>query len=289
MQAAASIIRQAALGLDYAHQQGLIHRDVKPGNILVTPTGIAKVSDVGLAGFAQDLLDDPRAGKIMGTADYLSPEQIRTPLEVDPRSDIYALGCTLYYAVCGKVPFPGGDTASKIRRHLQETPWHPRRFAPELSEDFVDIIADMMDKDPAQRVSSAAEVAARIEPWTGEPSDYSGHRLSRSPWQAPPPPDSENSSDPALVLQAAEDSQMRSATEASEQVSGIGSQAIRSGQALSELEKPPVPVDMTVSTSLASTGTSVAVIVALTLAIALPPALLIGAIIGFLIKQNWVP
>jgi serine/threonine protein kinase len=72
---AASIIMQAALGLDYAHEQGLIHRDVKPGNILVTPDGQAKVSDVGLAGFAQNLLDDPRAGKIVGTADYLSPNR----------------------------------------------------------------------------------------------------------------------------------------------------------------------------------------------------------------------
>ena len=79
MQQAANIIRQAAQGLDYAHQRGLIHRDVKPGNVLVTPEGKAKVSDLGLAGFIHLAEEDPRAGKIVGTADYLSPEQIRSP------------------------------------------------------------------------------------------------------------------------------------------------------------------------------------------------------------------
>ena len=137
---AAKIVMQAALGLDYAHRQGMVHRDVKPGNILVTPGGEAKVSDVGLAGFAKDLINDPRAGKIIGTTDYLSPEQIRTPLEIEPVADIYSLGCTLYYAICGKVPFPGGDTKSKLRRHLDESPVHPRPFATDVSEDFVDII-----------------------------------------------------------------------------------------------------------------------------------------------------
>src|SRR4051812_30076028 len=157
-QQAASVILQAARGLDYAHKQGLIHRDVKPGNILVTPEGIAKVSDLGLAGFMQGTENDPRAGKIVGTADYLSPEQIRTPGDITHVSDIYSLGCTLYYAVCGKVPFPGGTTRDKARRHCDETPWHPRRFNAELHEEFVEVIADMMEKDPAQRIQSCEEV-----------------------------------------------------------------------------------------------------------------------------------
>lgn len=106
MQQAAGIVRQAALGLEYAHQRGLIHRDVKPGNILVTPEGIAKVSDLGLSAFSQHPDEDPRAGKIVGTVDYLSPEQIRSPLEVTSVADIYSLGCTLYYACTAKVPFP---------------------------------------------------------------------------------------------------------------------------------------------------------------------------------------
>ena len=118
-QQAASVILQAARGLEYAHQRGLMHRDIKPGNILVTPEGVAKVSDLGLAGFMHEGWSDPRAGKIVGTADYLSPEQISTPIEVTHLTDIYSLGCTLYYAVCGKVPFPGGTAKDKADSPLQ--------------------------------------------------------------------------------------------------------------------------------------------------------------------------
>src|SRR5439155_11979419 len=133
-QQAASVILQAARGLDYAHKRGLVHRDIKPGNILVTTQGIAKVSDLGLAGFIYEAENDPRAGKIVGTADYLAPEQIRSPGEVTHLIDIYSLGCTLYYAITGKVPFPGGTAKDKARRHCEDTPWHPRRFNADLSE-----------------------------------------------------------------------------------------------------------------------------------------------------------
>jgi serine/threonine protein kinase len=165
VQQASSIVAQAAAGLAYAHDLGLIHRDIKPANILVTPDGHAKVADMGLAAlmFVQD--DDPRAGKVVGTADYLSPEQIRTPDEVGPQCDIYSLGCTLYYAITGKVPFPGGDSKSKCKRHLTQAPWDPRKFAPELTEAYVEIIADMMEKDVSKRIQSAAEVVRRLSPW----------------------------------------------------------------------------------------------------------------------------
>ncbi len=79
MAQSAAVISQAALGLGYAHEQGLVHRDVKPGNLLVTPDGLVKVSDLGLAGFLHEGADDPRAGKIVGTADYLAPEMITDP------------------------------------------------------------------------------------------------------------------------------------------------------------------------------------------------------------------
>ena len=185
MNHAALVIAQAARGLQYAHDLGLVHRDVKPGNILVTPDGHAKVSDIGLAAWSMGLDDDPRAGKIVGTADYLSPEQIRDPRSIGPASDIYSLGCTLYYTVTGKVPFPGGDTKSKCRRHCEQTPWHPRKFAPDLPEEFVDTIADMMEKDPGRRIATAAEVAERLELWCATSFEVD-RPIERQAWTAPP-------------------------------------------------------------------------------------------------------
>ncbi|MEM6777288.1 MAG: serine/threonine-protein kinase [Planctomycetota bacterium] len=171
MQQAASIMAQAAAGLAYAHETGLIHRDIKPANILVTHDGHAKVSDVGLAALTKPSLGmaddeaDPRAGKIVGTADYLSPEQIRTPDQIGPASDIYSLGCTLYFAVTGEVPFPGGDTREKCRRHLMEAPWHPKKYSRDISDAFADTIADMMEKRVEMRIASAADVVSRLSPW----------------------------------------------------------------------------------------------------------------------------
>ena len=192
-QQAANIVKQAAEGLDHAHQCDLIHRDVKPGNILVTPEGTAKVSDLGLAFYINDP-KDPRIGKIVGTADYLSPEQIKTPLEVTTVSDIYSLGCTLYYAITGKVPFPGGTPKSKARRHLEETPWHPRRFNEEVSDEFVDLIGDMMEKNPAERIQTAEEVSERLAPWASDESLLVSDEVARPRWM-PPPMDSVDDQD----------------------------------------------------------------------------------------------
>jgi serine/threonine protein kinase len=170
MSSAAEIISQVAEGLDYAHRQGLVHRDVKPGNVLVTPQGEAKLSDLGLAGPLEgNAENDPRYGKIVGTADYVSPDHVHSPWDPTPAWDIYSLGCTLYYAVTGKVPFPGGTTAEKARAHCELRPLDPRRLNPGLSDEFVDVLADMMAKDPAQRIQSAAEVILRLSPWTSRP------------------------------------------------------------------------------------------------------------------------
>jgi serine/threonine protein kinase len=301
VQQAAKIIMQAALGLEYAHRQGLVHRDVKPGNILVTPLGDAKVSDVGLAGFAKDLINDPRAGKIVGTTDYISPEQIRTPLEIQTASDIYSLGCTLYYTVCGKVPFPGGDTTSKLRRHLEETPWHPRRFAIDITEDFVDIIADMMEKDASKRIANAAEVAARLEPWVSDVLQVGSLNLSRSPWMAPPPPSHDQ--EKQAESSGRDTATVEQRTQPTWNTAGGSDGALQDSRPdssqldASASDKHPLP-EFGSSSSLVmanpiapelpdspSHRMSVGMIIALTIAIAVPPTLLLGAILGYLAAQ----
>ncbi len=286
VQQAANIIMQAAQGLDYAHQRGLLHRDVKPGNILVTPDGRAKVSDLGLAGFIHLAEEDPRAGKIVGTADYLSPEQIRTPREITPASDIYSLGCTLYYAVTGKVPFPGGTTREKARRHLEDTPWHPRRFNPEISEEFVEIVADMMEKDPAARMQSAAEVCQRLEPWASDAVSLPSQRMTKSPWMPPPLPtgsgdDVEQLHDTNEGSYDADDPESsRGSSQWSQNTDPLASSAqdtlrIRTGR---RRRKPPPP------TLTYPYSSSRDLTVPIALAVSIPLSLLVGIVLGFLIS-----
>ncbi len=169
-QAAAAIICQIARALEHAHGRGVIHRDLKPGNLIITPDGHAKLLDLGLVFFLQqedDELRDVNNGKIVGTADYLAPEQIMAPDKVSPVSDIYSLGCTLYYAVTGKVPFPGGNVKDKAKAHCKLQPITPRRWNSELTDDFIEVIHRMMAKDPAQRVQSAGEVVSLLAPFAG--------------------------------------------------------------------------------------------------------------------------
>lgn len=286
MQQAASIIRQASLGLHYAHERGLIHRDVKPGNILVTPDGIAKLSDLGLAGFLHEADEDPRAGKVVGTADYLSPEQIRNPLEVTPVSDIYSLGCTLYYAVTGKVPFPGGTAGSKARRHIEGTPLHPRTFNEDISEEFVDVIADMMEKEPSARIQSAAEVAARLEPWAVDARIIQTQAMSRSPWMAAPLPtaaDDERAQGIVVVddYDDTDSSQPESPSQISQGTLGVGSQETRRVKPPKRRDPPPLPV-VTPKRVRDPEDYSAGSIIVITLAIAVPVSMLLGAGIAML-------
>lgn len=177
-QDAATLVRGVARGLEHAHQRGLVHRDVKPGNIMVTPEGMVKVLDLGLAGFLREELElhsskerNPKKGRIVGTADYIAPEVIEGH-PATAASDIYGLGCTLYYAVTRKVPFPGGSSVQKCHRHLSEQPMDPRRFRQDMSDDFLSILNDMLAKDPQKRLQTATEVIERLAPWGG--SNLSG-------------------------------------------------------------------------------------------------------------------
>ncbi len=290
IQQASNVIMQAAKGLEYAHSRGLIHRDVKPGNILVTPNGIAKVSDLGLAGFIHEADNDPRKGKIVGTADYLAPEQIRNPNEITSVSDIYALGCTLYYAITGKVPYPGGSAKNKARRHLEETPWHPRRFNEEVSDEFVDLIADMMEKDPSMRVQTAGEIVSRLEPWALDASPLGTDQMLRSRWMPAPLPTSKDS-EPEFgaeqdtgsgVFDFEKLGREDSGVQGSQGTLGVSSEGHETKSMSDSLPPPPL-----LSNTNGKLGPQFSPTLLLSIiAVGIPTALVVGTVIGILIGRS---
>jgi serine/threonine protein kinase len=278
---AASIISQAARGLHDAHTKGLIHRDVKPGNILVAPDGKAKVSDLGLADFLRGEEGDPRMYRIVGTADYIAPEQIKYPESATAASDIYSLGCTLYYAITAKVPYPGGTTRDKARRHLslEETPWHPRRFNSEIPEEFVEVIADMMQKEADQRVQTALEVVAKLEPWSRDVSPFTHQPAPRSPWMPPPLPAGIGGDDDLQVTQEGSYDSFPSDSSLAADTENAAQQTSRTA--------PPLPQGSTslpVSEAESAAGTrSLLFPIAVTLAISVPIAMMLGALIAIVV------
>src|SRR4029077_16550148 len=133
---------------------GLIHRDIKPGNILVDRTGLVKVLDMGLARFfhdQEDMLTKKYDENVLGTADYLAPEQALDSHSVDIRADIYSLGGTFYFCLTGRTPFAEGTVAQKLIWHQTRHPKPLRSFRPETPEGIVSIIDRMMAKDPSGR------------------------------------------------------------------------------------------------------------------------------------------
>ena len=274
---AAGVVMQIAQGLYYAHQQGLIHRDIKPGNILVTEDGTAKLSDLGLSGFVDNEIEDPRAGKIVGTADYLAPELIRNPREVSTVTDIYSLGCTLYYSITGKVPFPGGSAKEKARRHLNEHPWHPRQFSTDVSEEFVELIADMMEKDPRKRIQSAEEVANRLEPWANEVTYFNTGDLIGTPWLAPAVP--VESTENPLPVSDMHETHPDGYIESTEAM--VATESGASQETLNSQSRDVFPPPMT---WVSVPEGKVAWTVRKTLVIAIPVALLVGILIGVLVS-----
>jgi serine/threonine protein kinase len=169
-------IRQAALGLQHAHEHGMVHRDIKPQNLMLTRKGQVKILDFGLARLAREQDDAQRlatpkqrsianltsVGTVLGTPDYIAPEQVNDARRADIRSDIYSLGCTLYYLLSGRVPFPEGNSLEKLMHHSMDQPPPLAELRPELSRELLAVVERMMAKDPLTRYQTPVEVAQAL-------------------------------------------------------------------------------------------------------------------------------
>jgi serine/threonine protein kinase len=171
---AANLLAEVAAGLDHAHAQGLIHRDLKPSNVMVTPHDHAKVLDLGLAlmqGEPPDAVEVVGGeGYVVGSVDYIAPEQTENAARVDARADIYGLGCTLYFALTGRPPFTGGSARDKIQRHRDQEAEPLTQLNPAVPDPFAALVGQMMAKNPEQRMPTAAHVRSALLAWSTVPS-----------------------------------------------------------------------------------------------------------------------
>ncbi|HQF12445.1 MAG TPA: serine/threonine-protein kinase [Thermogutta sp.] len=164
---ATDIARQTALGLGYAHAQGVIHCDLKPANIIVNSEGVVKILDLGLARLikrdrgTQVSQEDP--SQVLGTVDYMAPELALTPDQADHRVDIYSLGCVLYFALVGTPPFPDGTLAERILRHQVAALPDVRGKRPDIPQSLAEIINRALAKVPAARFETANQMAEALE------------------------------------------------------------------------------------------------------------------------------
>lgn len=168
---------EAALALHHIHLVGLVHRDIKPANILISSRGQVRLIDFGLAMLQGERTGDESVvggqGFIVGTMDFIAPEQTIDPSKVDGRADIYSLGCTLYFALTGKPPFQGGTNIERMKRHRHEEPEPLASLRPDLPGGFVSLIKTMMDKNPDQRIQQAGLLAADLKLWTPGEHEFS--------------------------------------------------------------------------------------------------------------------
>jgi serine/threonine protein kinase len=162
---AARLFLKLINGLDAAHQAGLIHRDIKPSNVMITPDGDVKLLDLGLARALDDEQGITRANTVLGTLDYASPEQLGDAAKADRRSDLYSLGCTLYFALSGKAPFEGGDMINKIFKQRMEDPPALENVARGVPSAFAAIVRKLMNKKPEERYQNCAELRADLARW----------------------------------------------------------------------------------------------------------------------------
>lgn len=164
---AANFIRQVADGLAHAHAAGIVHRDIKPGNLLVDRDGVVKILDLGLAKFFGDEPVQKAEGgqQVFGTVDFLSPEQALNSQTADARSDIYSLGCTLYFLLVGHAPFPEGTLTQRLVGHVSQKPVPIAEKRPDVPADLAAIVDRMMAKKPADRIQTAEEVTELLRQW----------------------------------------------------------------------------------------------------------------------------
>jgi serine/threonine protein kinase len=166
------ILQGVASALDYAHAQGLVHRDVKPSNVMLRPAEDsgqvdnlpynAILTDFGIAKILTSDTGATATGMMMGTLDYMAPEQIRVSRQVDGRADVYSLGVVLYRMVTGELPFKGEHPSAVMLGHLQEPPPDPRKLAPDLPDRAAEAILHALAKDPEERFPTAGALAGEI-------------------------------------------------------------------------------------------------------------------------------
>lgn len=169
---ACEYIRQAALGLAHAHERGMAHRDIKPANLLVTSTAdggaLVKVLDMGLARFASESGNDEgltHTGQIMGTPDFIAPEQARNTKVADIRSDIFSLGCTLFRLLTGRVPYGGENVMEKLMARALEDAPRVRSLNPEVPAELDVVVAKMLARNPDARYQTPGELVAALDAW----------------------------------------------------------------------------------------------------------------------------
>lgn len=187
---ACEYVRQVAVGLQYAHEQGMVHRDIKPQNLMVTDDGTVKILDFGLAALTPDAVqatdtvevrsDLTSAGSIMGTPDFISPEQATDARQADIRSDIYSLGTTLYFLLAGHPPFRDGSVSDKLRSHASAEPTSLASLRHDIPAGLEALVARMTAKNPADRFQTPAEVAAALQPFSQSTTTSPDAPTSRS-------------------------------------------------------------------------------------------------------------